>query len=121
VVRLADGHMKLVGGDDAQLGVAIFPPILMANDHHFEGVRGFGRGLGDEDYAGGSEKKNDDDEDRKNRPGELDLGAAVNLRRLPLGVATAMAVTDEGIEKKAGNDKEDDGTDGEDQHREPED
>ena len=95
--------MEFVGCNDTKFGVVIFPPELMADDCYVHRAWRFGNCFGDKDDARGGEKERDDDQNRYDGPGELDLGAAVDLRRFLRGVGVVQSMTeaDDGIEQQA--------------------
>ena len=62
---IADGDVQFVGGDDAELRIAILPPELVADDDHIERAGGLGMRLGAEDDAGRGEEQHDHDQDRE--------------------------------------------------------
>ena len=74
----------------AEAGIAILPPELMADDGHVHRILGLGRGLGSQDDAGCAQEEHDHNENGNDRPGKLDLVAAVDLRRFVI-VARAAA------------------------------
>ena len=80
-MRIADRDMKFVGGDDAELRIAKFPPELMADNDDIQRSLRLGGVLGVEDDPRRGQEKNHNDEDWNYRPGKLNLIAAVNLRR----------------------------------------
>ena len=78
----AHRDMDLVGRDDSLLRVANLPPPLVADEPYLDGVFRH-RGILDfSDRAARHENENERDQDRNDRPCELDMRAAVNLRRL---------------------------------------
>ena len=81
--RVADRHVQLVRRDDPQRGIPELPPPLMADRGDVERRRRPGGVLDLIDRARPGERQHHDDQDRNHRPRELDLRAAVDLRRLP--------------------------------------
>src|SRR5215468_3690806 len=79
---IAHRHVELVGSDHAELGIANLPPPLVADDGHFHGVRRLRAPLDAPDVAGGDQEEHDDDEERHDRPRQLDPVTAVDLGRL---------------------------------------
>ena len=80
-----------------------------------------GIACGSKDDAGGGEKQHHHDQDGNHCPGQLNLIAAVNLRRLAICIARALPETDKRIEKHSSDDEEDGQSDREHQHGEIED
>src|SRR5215471_281950 len=54
---VAHRHVELVGGDHAELGIANFPPPLVADDGYFHGVGRLRTPLDAPDVAGGDEEE----------------------------------------------------------------
>src|SRR6185437_4472699 len=73
----AHREMQLVGGDDALVGVAVLPPPLVPDHLDLERSRRRGR-LGREDRPDGRDGHHHQDQDRRERPGDLE-------RRVPVG------------------------------------
>src|SRR4029450_381936 len=82
LARLTDRHMHLIRGHDAQLGVANFPPPLVADHRDTERVGGRDGALYIINRARRCEKEHKDGHNRDHCPGEFELIAAVDLRRL---------------------------------------
>ncbi len=78
----AHRHVQFVCHDDPVLGVAILPPELVAYNRHVERGRRLRCVLDGEDHTCGGQEHHDDDNDRDDRPGQLDLRRTINLRRL---------------------------------------
>ena len=76
-----------------------------------------------EHHTGHGEKQHDDDEDGNDRPRQLNLGAAVDLRRLlrSVRVRRAIAITKDRIEQKPTHEQEDAQRTAEHQHGQAED
>src|SRR5262245_35093653 len=107
--------MELVGGDDPEFRVADLPTPLIADDGDLERVRRLGATLDAPDVSGGDQEQDHDDEKRNDRPRQLDLCAAVDLRRLDLWAPRPPAEADERVHREAGDDDEDHARDGEDE------
>ena len=86
--RIADRHVQLVGRDDAESGIAILPPELVTDDGHFDGIGGLRGVLNGVDDAGRRQEQGNDDENRNDRPGQLHLGASVDLGGLVLSASS---------------------------------
>lgn len=113
--------MEFVGCNDTKFGVVIFPPELMADDCYVHRAWRLGNCFGDKDDARGGEKERDDDQNRYDGPGELDLIAAVNLRGFAVGILRAMAKSDEGVKEQTAHDEEDGEGNAQHQHGDGED
>src|SRR4030095_10794353 len=92
--------MKLVCGDYVQAGVAIFPPILMSGDDHFESARWPRRILNRRNHLRGRQKQSQHNEYWDHGPGKFDLRAPVDLRRLAAIVAAVGPETDDEISEQ---------------------
>src|SRR5262249_53985369 len=114
---IAHRHVELVGGDHAELGIADFPPPLVADDGYFHGVGRLRTPLDAPDVAGGDEEEDDDDEEWHHRPRQLDPVTAVDLGRLAGAVGGAPTVAHEVRQTEARNDDKDEGGDGEQEER----
>ena len=114
--RLPRGDDDLVGGDDALLGVAELPPPLLPDDVDHEGVVGC---LGQVEHGGDGEHRDRHQEDtRKDRPGDLEPGVAVDLRRhLVGGVTLRREPPDDDADHRDHDDADDAG---DDEHRDGE-
>src|SRR3989441_4969277 len=82
VGRVTHGDVDLVRGDDPELRIADLPPPLVADDSDLERVRRLVAAFDPIDVPGGDQKQDDDDQERHDRPRQLDLRAAIHLRRL---------------------------------------
>ncbi len=91
----AERNVDLVGGREDRLPAFVevldFPPPLVANHFDIEGAFGESRVLDVGDGAGRDENENDRDENGENGPGELNLGAAVDLRRFLVRIVVGSA------------------------------
>ena len=86
---IADRNVQFICSDDPQRGVSKFPPELMADDGDLDRSLGHAGILNGMDDAGRSHEEHQHNEHRNHCPGEFDLIAAVNLRRLRAIVAGA--------------------------------
>src|SRR4030095_9215189 len=80
LLRIADGHVQLVCGHEAILGVPKLPPEMVPDNRHLNRAR-WSRGilhLVDDARRGQEEHHND--QHRNHCPGQLQLIAAINLR-----------------------------------------
>jgi hypothetical protein len=97
--------------------IAELPPPLVADDAHVQRVLRRHRVLDGDQGSGRDQEEHEDDQRRDDRPGELDLVAAVDLRRLAILIAGAGAEADDAVDEQAGDDDEDHRGDAEHQHR----
>ena len=109
--------VDLVRGDDPELRIANLPPPLVTDNGDLERVRRLRASLDPPDVPRGDQEQDDDDQERHDRPRQLDLGAAIHLRRLDLRVRRAPAETDERVDGEARDDHEDRGRDRENDER----
>src|SRR5207249_7090270 len=79
---VADRDVQLVGRHDSQLRIADFPPPLVPHHRDLERVAGGRRPLDREDVPGRRQEQDDHDEKGHDGPRQLDLRAAVHLRRI---------------------------------------
>ncbi|HTF70369.1 MAG TPA: hypothetical protein VK638_47605 [Edaphobacter sp.] len=98
--------MKLVRGDYVQAGIAIFPPILMSGDNHFEGATRPRRILNRRNHARGRQKQGQHNEYRNHRPGEFNLRAPVDLSRLLLIIVALVPEPDDNVSEQGEDDDE---------------
>jgi hypothetical protein len=78
--RAVGGDVHLVGGGEAVLGIAELPPPLVTDHLDLEGVvLGFGRRPDVEERGEGRHRHHGQDHRRDDRPGDLELGVAVQL------------------------------------------
>src|SRR5262249_29000157 len=108
---------QLVGGDHAELRIAIFPPELMSDDVHLEVPVLGPRVFGCIDDAGRAKKQHEHDEDGDDRPGQLDVLATVDLRRLAAVVVFRLPEFDQRVGDETEYDHEDRRGDGIDHQR----
>jgi hypothetical protein len=113
----ADRNVQLVGGDHVVVRVAELPPPLVADDAHVQRVGGRGGVLDRDQRARGDQEEDEDDEQRDDRPGQLDLVAAVDLWRLAVLVARPPAEARHAVGQQPGDDHEDRRADAEQQQR----
>ena len=73
------------------------------------------------DHAGRRQEQGDHDQDRHDRPGQLDLRAPVHLRRLAIGAASPGAELHDRVSQEGRDDDEDHPGDGEHEHGQVED
>ena len=111
--------MQLVGGDDAQLGVAELPPELMADYSDVERGLGFWSVLNGEDDARGCEKQDHHNEHGNHSPRQFHLSAAVDLRRLLLRIGVARPEFDDDESEQSRNHDEDGASNQKNEEREP--
>src|ERR1700690_229600 len=78
--------MEFIRGDDAELGIAKFPPKLMSDCGYLHRLSRLGRVLDCVNHSRRREKKDNNDQNRNDGPGELNLCASIYLRRLALCV-----------------------------------
>src|SRR5712691_13185074 len=81
---IAHGNMEFIRGDDAELGIAKFPPKLMADCGYLHRLSRLGRVLDCVNHSRRREKKHNNDQNRNDGPGEFNLCASIHLRRLAL-------------------------------------
>src|SRR5580704_4707036 len=105
---IAARNVQFVCGDHSKRGVAKFPPELMADGDDFNRCRRLWSVFDRVDYASGRKEQNQNDEDGQNRPGKLDLIAAVNWGRLAAIIVGAPPELHQGIGKQAENNCKDD-------------
>jgi len=112
---IAHRNMQLVCCDDPKLWIAKFPPVLMSNRDHIQSAGRFGRILHRVDYPRGGQEQNNYDEDRNDRPGQLNLHAAIYLSRFTASVHSTTTKLDDGVEQQYKDHKKDDS--GNDQYK----
>ena len=86
ISRVAHRDMEFVCGDDAKLGIPKFPPKLMPDCGHLHRLCGPRRVLDRVDHSRSRQKKDNNDENRNDGPGQLNLRASIHLRWLTLCV-----------------------------------
>jgi len=69
------------------------------------------------DHPRGRQKQHDDDQNRNDRPGELHLVAAVDLRRLSIVVVCTASEPHGRVQEQAGDDKKNGTADGQNEER----
>jgi hypothetical protein len=89
----------------------------VADHPHLHRVGRRRRVLDRDQAAGGDQEEDEDDQRRHHRPGELDLVAAVDLRRLAPVVAGPGAEADDAVRQQPADDDEDRRADAEHQQR----
>src|SRR6202453_3847731 len=97
MARIADRNMQFVSCDDAELRIAKFPPVLMADHDDIQRSMRLAGVLCIEDNPGGGQEENHNDEYWNDRPGKLDLITAVNLRGFILRIGGALAIAYEDV------------------------
>src|SRR5882762_456887 len=97
MVGIADGNMEFVRRDNPERRISKFPPELVTNGGNFQSRDGFGSILDRVDHSRGSQKQNDYDQNRNDGPGQLDLGASINLGGLTLRIARFVAKLRDGV------------------------
>jgi hypothetical protein len=117
VGRIADRHVQLVGGHHLEPRVTVLPPELVADrrDHHCPGRAR--RVLQLEDDPRGGEEEHHHDQHRDDGPGQLDLPAAVDLRRLAGRIAGPAAEPHHRVGQQGEDHQEDGRRDEEDEQR----
>ena len=116
-LRIAQRNMKLVGGDDAEAGIAELPPPLMRDHVDAERVRRPRRRLHRIYGTGRDQDEHQYDEDGDRRPCELDRIAAVDLRRFAAVVGGARAKADDAVSQQSADDQENHAGDRDDEER----
>ena len=115
---LTDRQMEFVGRDEVIVLVLQFPPPLMSHHADGEAVRRRFILLEDEDPSCGDQAENNDDQDRRDRPGEFELFASIDLGRLPALIARALPVARHGVGQGRRHHDEDAATDENDEKAE---
>ena len=90
-------HVKLIGGHDAKLRVANFPPPLVADHRDVERVGGRDSSLHIVDRPRRSQKEHKDGHNRDHCPGEFELIAAVDLRRFMTFISGPLPKSNDGV------------------------
>src|SRR6266852_1716427 len=104
--RLADGQVQLVRGDDLQPRVPILPPELVADDGHLERAFRARSVLDAEDDSRRGEEEHQHDDDRSDGPGQLHLGASIDLSRLATIVVVSPPELHDRVRQQPGDDGE---------------
>src|SRR5882762_7025358 len=107
--------MQLICSDYAQFRIPKFPPELMADDGDLDRPLGHAGILYGMDDARRSHEEDQHNEHGNYCPGDLDLVAAVNLRRLRAIVGTPAELYD-GIRDQTENNYKNEARDGQNQH-----
>ena len=89
--RFTHRHVQLIGGYDAELRVANFPPPLVADHRDIERVGRRDSALYIVDRARRGQKEHKDGHNRNHCPGEFELIAAVDLRRFMTFISGPLA------------------------------
>src|SRR5579863_6964660 len=89
----ADRDVQLICGNHVRAWISVFPPELVADDSHMDGVLR-GVPLNVRDHPRSCHKKYNDDQDRNDCPCELYLIASIYLRGLPAIVTRSSSVLD---------------------------
>ena len=95
--------MQFIGRGETRFWIAKLPPELMAYDIDVEGRRRHLLILDGKKNACRGEEKNQHDQDGDHRPGQLNLGAAVDLGRFAVIVGIALPVADHDVHQKRGD------------------
>src|SRR5260370_36686271 len=83
---VAHRDMEFVCGDDAELGILKFPPKLMPDCGPLHRLCGPRRVLDRVNHSRGRQKEDNNDQNRNDGPGQLNLRASIHLRWLTLCV-----------------------------------
>src|SRR5258707_153565 len=78
--------VQFVGCDDPELRIAKLPPVLMSNRGDLYSSRRFRSILNRVDHSGGGQIQDDHNENRDNRPRQLNLRASIYLSRLTVRI-----------------------------------
>src|ERR1700690_1979577 len=108
MTRIADRDVQFVGGDDSQLRIAKLPPVLMSNDSDRYSARRLWSTLNRVDPSRGGQKQDDHNQNRNDRPGQLNLRASVHLRRFAAGIHCSPAELNDGIDQQRKNNEKND-------------
>src|SRR5450432_2878170 len=95
---IADWDVQFVGCDDAKLWIAKLPPVLMSNHGDFNGTRRLWSILNRVDHSRRGQEQNNDDQNRNNCPGQLNLSASVHLSRLAAAIHRSCTELDDRVE-----------------------
>ena len=115
--RVGDRNVELVRGHDVLPRIAILPPELVADHRHFERVLRSRRILHGRDDARRRQKEDQDDEDGRDGPRQLDLVASIDLRRLATVVVLLPLVLPDGVRQQPEHHDEDRRRDDQDEDR----
>ena len=97
MIRIAYGNVQFVRGNDPQLGIAKFPPVLMPNHGDLYSAGRLWSILNGMDDSGSGQEQHDDDQDWNDCPGQLNLRAPIYLSRLAAGIYGSPTELDDGI------------------------
>ncbi len=81
---VAHWNVQFVRRDNAKCRVPKFPPELVPYNNYLYGRRGFWNILDAVNHAGSCQKKDNDDQDWNDGPGQLNLRASIHLGWLTL-------------------------------------
>ena len=81
-ITVADRNMNFIGRDDPKIRIVHFPPPLVTHHAHLDRIFGHLRVLDLANGSAGHQHEHHGDEDGNHRPRQLNVRAAVNLRRL---------------------------------------
>ena len=93
-----------------------FPPPLVADDTHLHRIVGHLHILNFADGAAGYQNQHHRDENRNHRPRQLDIGAAVNLRRLSPIIVLGPPELHDNVDEQSGDNHENDRADDQNEH-----
>ena len=109
--------MQLVGRDHPERRVAVLPPELVPDHGDFDRGGRLRRVLDGVNHASRRREQDQDDQDRNDRPRQLDLRAAIHLRRFAIGVRRRGAELHDGVDQETRDDDEDHPRDAQHEHR----
>ena len=113
--RITHRNMKFVRRNDSKTGIPELPPELMPNRGDLKGGSRSRSILDRVDHSGSSEKKYNHDQNRNDRPGQLNLCAPIHLGRLAPSIRDWVAEFHHDIRQQAGHNEEYHPGDGEDE------
>ena len=105
--RIAHRYMQFVCGNDVQLRIAIFPPILMPDHGHLERSGRTVRVLNRHDHTRGREEQGHNDENGNYGPSQFHLRAPVDLRGLTAVIVVLMPESHRRVGEQTENDNKD--------------
>ena len=97
--------MELIRSHDTKLRVANFPPPLVTDHRHVERIGGRDSALHIVNRARRSQNKHKDDQNWDHGPGELDLIAAIDLRRLTNFIPRPPPKPNDGVGEQTADDQ----------------
>ena len=106
--------MQLIGRGDSQGRVADLPPPLVADDGDVEGTWRRLETLNAKDVSSRRQEQDDHNQDGHDRPGQLDLVAAIDLWGLTVSIRRTTPEADEAVGQQPSHDDEDDSTNAQD-------